>query len=327
MAQHPGPIDALRTYGLDYDPAAQPQALADQGIRASDRYVDDRDPLRARTIVDGRTAQVQLGVDPGTFFCGAQLAELLRLRRARTPPQIRVGFVHVPPDRETGPQAQAKAELHPRTTNLEMIAQVLAIALRGLTPTTAGALLLTGFGPFQGVADNPTHAFVRDAANLDRAISLAHPGAAPGTTTTLDTALRTPALLREYSLPRAGLRPRRRLRLFSALLHLAPDDDDALAGRYFDPGTVAASFEELVDACAAANEGAGPNAIISLGVDSSQSAGPRPPSFKIETQTRGWHRGGSPGRSASAAFQRDLDLAEVFMDARREAAAPLRYGA
>ncbi len=325
MAQDPGPIDPLQAYGLDYDPIFQAQALADQGIRASDRYVDTRDPLRALARADGHLARVQLGVDPGTFFCGAQLAELLRVRRRFTPAQLRVGFIHVPPDRRSGPQAQEKAALHARTTNLEMIAQVLAIALRGLTPATDGALLIIGFGPFQGIADNPTDAFVRDAANLDRTISLAHPGGAPGTMTTLDTPPETPARLREYSLPPAGARPHRRLRLFSALLHLAPARRDALAGRYSDPERVAGSFDELVDACTAANDGAPPSAIISLGVDSSQAAGSRAPSFKVETQTRGWHRGEQRGRSATADFQRGLDLARVFMDARSEAAPPLDY--
>ncbi|MCB9701235.1 MAG: hypothetical protein H6711_05045 [Myxococcales bacterium] len=305
-----GELDDLDAYGRDYSPATT-GAVADLGIRSSDRYVDARDPLRARARSGPHEAAVRLGVDPGTFFCGALLAELIHLRRQPERAGLRVGFLHVPPDHASGALARVKAALHDRATNLEMIASVVAIALRGLTPPAGGAILVTAFGSFRGVADNPTDAFVRDPPSLDRAVALAHPGAALEATQELAHGLRA----RSYALAAP-----RRLRLFTATLPLAASDDDALAGRYWPSEQVADDLHALVDAV-----GAPLDAILSLGVDSSQSTGPLPPTFKVETQTRGWHQGGRPGRHATSHFERDLELARIFLAARARREAPLDY--
>lgn len=308
MTDEPHALDAYRRDYVGGDPAA-----ADHGIRASDAYVDARDPLRAYARAGPHAAAVRLGVDPGTFFCGAQLAELLRLRGRPDLAGVRVGFIHVPPDRATGPLAAAA--LHDRATNLEHAAAVVAIALRGCAPP-GGALLLTGFGPFRGVADNPTAALVDGPRHLDRAVALAHPGASIERARDLAVA-GLAATERRYHLPG----PARSLSLFAATLPLAATDRDALAGRYASPEVVAARFADLLAAVCSARGGAPPDAIVSLGVDSTQLAGLRPPTFKVETQTRGWHQGGGVPNP----FARDLTLARVFLAARRRREPPLDY--
>ncbi|MEZ4383498.1 MAG: hypothetical protein R3A79_19365 [Nannocystaceae bacterium] len=317
--------DGLDAYGLDYDGGAGSDAAADLGIRESDRYVDAHDPLRASVAAGSKVAAVQLGVDPGTFFCGAQLAELLHLRGRPEFARLRVGFIHVPPDRSTGAQARSKHQLHGRAKNLEMIARVVAVALRGWTPATGGALVLTGFGAFRGVASNPTQAFIRSPKLLDRTLELAHPGARPTASRELARSAGLCVEARDYAVPQRNAKGSRRLKLLTGLLELAPSQGDALAGGYFSAELVAQHFAQLVERCVAANGGAAPAAILSLGVDSSQSTGARGPRFKIETQTRGWHRSSERRATATEHYQRDVDLARVFMAARAMAAAPLLY--
>jgi hypothetical protein len=118
----------ITAYRLGYCPP-DAQAPQDQGIRASDVYVAAHDPLRAR--VGG--ADVALGVDPGTYFCGG-LAHWLAERN------VRGGFVHIPPgDHHTLTHA------------------VVMRLLEALGP--AERVLVTGFGPFPGVAWNPSGAY------------------------------------------------------------------------------------------------------------------------------------------------------------------------
>ena len=124
------------------------QAPQDAGVRASDAYVAAHDPLRGRL---GDVADVALGVDPGRYFCGG-LAAALGRRRARA----RVGFVHVPPDR-----ALPRSQLLALTD--EVVRGVLA-ALAAEAPL--GRVLVTGFGPFPGVPDNPTAAYAAAAGGL-----------------------------------------------------------------------------------------------------------------------------------------------------------------
>lgn len=297
----------LATYGRDYRPDDLP-ARDDLTIRASDRYVRERDPLRALARSDdGRASDVRLGVDPGAFFCGAQLADLQDLVRA--PPfagRTRIGFLHVPPDRATGPAAADNLELHPRATNLEHAARVLAVALRSLLAGPgARALLLTGFGPFRGVADNPTAALVDDPAAIARCITLAFPGARR-----LDPHHHPAFTLHRFAAPDG-----RELTIACAALPLAPTRDDALAGRYASPHATEAEFlRRLAAVCDAL--GGPPAGVLSLGVDSGQATTTTRPTFKVETQTRGWHRGDERGRTATDTFRTDHDLARIFLHAR-----------
>lgn len=297
----------LDAYGRDYDPD-DAHAIADAAIRASDRYVLRRDLLHAAAVADtGEVADVRLGVDPGTFFCGHHLANLCDLADAASPRPL-VGFVHVPPDRATGPHAAGDPRLHPRPASLDQLARVVATALRHL-PAPAGDwhILLTGFGPFEGVADNPTAAFVGDPRALARALALAFPGAAIVASRPSSD---LPGAHHTFALP-----DDRRLHLLAAVLPLAATDADALAGRYVDPERV----DHLTRTHWREAGPHGPDAALGLGVDSSQIGGPLPPTFKIEVQTRGWRRAHTRARTTTDAYRRDPALALAFLRARERA--------
>ncbi|MCA9661312.1 MAG: hypothetical protein KC486_23435 [Myxococcales bacterium] len=315
MPAHAHDVDPLADYGLDYrvdDPSAP--STDDLDARAGDRYVRARDPLRARVAAGEREADVRLGVDPGDFFCGDHFANLLALRRRRG--DLRVGFVHAPPDRRCGPLGAAAAHLFDREANLEQLAKVVAVALRGLTPATGGVVLLTGFGPFARSPDNPTAAFVAASASLDRSVATAFPGASRvGAWERLGPRLRGLS----YDLP-ALADGRRRLHLAAVTLALAQSTADACAGLYLSHETVDATLLAAVTALPRP-----PAAILGLGVDSGQLLGAERPTFKVETQTRGWHQGGRRGANATDAFQRGLDLARIFMAARDRREGPLRF--
>lgn len=147
------PEARLRAYRAGYVPtaAAAPQ---DAGVRGADAHVAAFDPLRgwvAHPAWPAHPADVALGVDPGTYFCGG-LAHALAARGGRAA----TAFIHVPPD----------AAL-PRPALLDLLGLVVAGCLAALgADRPPGPVLLTGFGPFPGVADNPTAAFVGDAARV-----------------------------------------------------------------------------------------------------------------------------------------------------------------
>lgn len=313
--------DDLVGYGRDYRPGEV--RAADLGILDAEAYVAARDPLRARVIArSGAEAAVELGVDPGTFYCGDQFAALIALGRA--PPfagVTRVGFVHVPPDRRSAPELDG-AGLLDRASNLDLAAQVLAVLLRGLSAGTGPVhLVLTGFGPFVGVVDNPSAAIVGDPAVIERAMAMAAPGVvAVGESSRLND---VPAGIR--GVRRGFVGPEARSwTVTSLVLPLAASDDAARRGDYFSADMMTARFGVALSAALAPAGDAPPAAIVSLGVASSQLRGGRGPAFRIETQTRGWHRGESRSRHASDAFQRDLALARIFMAARRRGDPRLR---
>lgn len=142
-------LDAYRSaYRFD-----APLAALDAGLRAADAHVAAHDPLRGRIVHPAwpdAVADVALGVDPGTYFCGGLAHALAGRSGART------GFVHVPPD-----------ERVPRPALLDLIGAVVAALLAALAAERPWRrALLTGFGPFPGVADNPTAAFVGDQARI-----------------------------------------------------------------------------------------------------------------------------------------------------------------
>lgn len=115
----------------------------DAGVRAADAYVAAHDPLRAEVrhpAWPGMVCDLALGVDPGTYFCGGLAAHLGSVG-------VPAGFVHTPNDGNL-PRA-ALLDL------MEVVAARCAAALGG------GRVLVTGFGRFPGVPDNPTAAFAR----------------------------------------------------------------------------------------------------------------------------------------------------------------------
>ena len=140
-------LDAYRgSYALDGS-----QAPLDAGVRAADAHVEAHDPLRGVVSHDawpGVVADVALGVEPGTYFCGG-LAHALAARGG-----ARVGFIHVPPD-----------AVLPRPALLDLLGEVVSGVLAALeVQRPVARVLLTGFGPFPGVPDNPTAAFAGDGS-------------------------------------------------------------------------------------------------------------------------------------------------------------------
>ena len=120
----------------------------DAGVRASDAWVAAHDPLRAalrHPTWPALVCDLALGVDPGTYYCGGLAAHL-----ATVP--VPAGFVHTPNDGQL-----------PRAALLDFMG--LAVD-RCVAALGGGRVLLTGFGPFPGVPDNPTAAFVAGRGGL-----------------------------------------------------------------------------------------------------------------------------------------------------------------
>lgn len=281
----------IAAYQRGYTPPAVPDdndqgRTPDGGIVGGEAYVQQKDPLKATVQAGGKSAAVCLGVDPGTFFCGGQAKLLADLKASY--PGMKTGFIHVPPDKQAG-----GPHLATRSENLAMMAQVLARTVRGLVGESGDkAILLTGYGPFEEVQDNPTQAFLqhRDGspskANLDRVMTHAFgPGAA---------ARSVPVRGEDDSV--VGYRytvGNRQIALMAGCMQLAPDPKAALCGNYFqDMAPVARQFHQVFDQAVLANRGKTPDAVISLGVDSTQrelKPGQKP-SFKIETQAQGFYQ-------------------------------------
>lgn len=282
--------------------------------------VEDEDLFSLRAAVrasGGERAWLRLGADPGGFFCGALFADLLMARReGQLAAQTRVGFLHVPPDHACSAAAAGSPRLFARAVNLEMIGRVLGSLLccELLAGPQDRRLLITGFGPFEGVCDNPSAAFISDAGAIDSMIALASPGAAR--IGGREALLVGPAgeVLRWVDRYRAA-DGAQTIEVVAGLIPLAREAEEALAGRYRPLAEVEAGISALL---AAARAGGPLDAVISLGVDSGQIAGDgaEAPVFKVETQTWGWQRGRERGRSSSAEPQRCFDLGAIVARAR-----------
>lgn len=129
------------------------------------------------------SARVGHGDDPGNFYCKHTFYTLLKTAsQADSPVQANehgeklVGFLHVPADAYCrGKQQSPSASERHRDTR-----RVVAAALHGWLSTLLAEpsdlpirILLTGFGAFRRIADNPTGDFVSEVANLDAAMTLA----------------------------------------------------------------------------------------------------------------------------------------------------------
>lgn len=128
-------------------------------------------------------ATVEHGTDPGDFYC-EHIFFTAQREAARAASSVvknaagekLVGFLHVPPDDWTGGGGAkyAQADRHRATR------EVVGAALRGYFQDAAAAVrtdpvkvLLTGYGPFESVVDNPTGDFVSHTANIDAALKAA----------------------------------------------------------------------------------------------------------------------------------------------------------
>lgn len=314
---HPGSVtDAvIAAFQRGYTPPAVPDdndqgRTPDGGIVGGEAYVEQKSPLRATVQVGAKSAAVCLGVDPGTFFCGGQAKLLADLKR--TYPGMQTGFIHVPPDQQSGgvaPQLATRAENH------AMMAQVLGKTVRGLAGDAGDkSILLTGYGPFEEVQDNPTQAFLqnRDGSpnkgNLDRVMTQAFgPGSA---------AKSVPLRGEDDSI--VGYRytvGNRQIALLEGCMQLGPSHQAAVCGTYFpDMGPVARQFDRVFDQAVLANQGRTPDAVISMGVDSTQrelKTGQKP-SFKIETQAQGFYQE-APDPNFSPVPVANHDLARIWL--------------
>lgn len=305
----------IAAYQRGYTPPAVPDdedqgRMPDGGIIGGEAYVQQKDPLRASVKAGSKTADVCLGVDPGTFFCGGQAKLLADLKREY--PGLKTGFIHVPPDQQTGEVTSAVAS---RPENMAMMAQVLGRTVRGLAGNSGDrSILLTGFGAFENVLENPTQAFLQspggepNKGNLDRVMTHAF---GPG------SAAKSVALRGEDDAV-MGYRYTvgdRQIALLAGCMQLAPDSKAALCGTYFpDMAPVARQFHQVFDQAVLANQGKTPDAVISMGVDSTQrelKPGQKP-SFKIETQAQGFYQEAAD-RNFSPVPVANHDLARVWL--------------
>ncbi len=137
------------------------------------------------TLLRTPSAAVHHGSDPGNFYC--EHAFFVALNAANAPGssivvnangERLVGFLHVPHDQYTysprplaDPTTVADQAARHRGTR-----EVIGVAIRGYVDAArrSGAhpvrLLLTGFGAWAGVYDNPTGDFVSHRANIDAAM-------------------------------------------------------------------------------------------------------------------------------------------------------------
>ena len=124
-----------------------------------------------------RGLRVEAGDDAGGYYCEhvyylalrAAAEELAAVLRDEAGDPL-VGFLHLPRDQDRPGSA----------TRHQQTAEVVAAALRGWAAVAASCLpegtqlrlLLTGFGPFRDVTDNPSGDFVRGEEGLTRACAL-----------------------------------------------------------------------------------------------------------------------------------------------------------
>ncbi len=122
--------------------------------------------------------------DAGQYYCAhALFVGHLAVERGRAPlarddeGDPLIGFLHVPPDARTlqGAAEDVVSEDRHRETR-----QVVAAALAGFAhelvrsvPDGPLHIVVTGFGSFRDVVDNPTGAFVRSPADVRHALDLA----------------------------------------------------------------------------------------------------------------------------------------------------------
>jgi hypothetical protein len=125
-------------------------------------------------------ATVEHGTDPGDYYCEHVFFNA-QATAAKTPSVAKnaegeklVGFLHCPPDAwtETKGGKYAQADRHAGTR------EVVGAALKGYFEDAAPSvktdpvkILLTGFGPFMSIEDNPTGDFVTHPENIDAALA------------------------------------------------------------------------------------------------------------------------------------------------------------
>lgn len=135
------------------------------------------------TLFQSPNATVIHGTDPGDFYCEhvfyaseAQAAAPGSAVQRNASGERLTGFLHLPDDQWTGGAggAYTEADRHRGTR------EVVGAALRGYYDDLAPQvrqdplrIMLTGFGPFESIADNPTGDFVSHQENIDASMRAA----------------------------------------------------------------------------------------------------------------------------------------------------------
>lgn len=128
------------------------------------------------------------GDDPGDYYCEHVFYTAGRAAAAPGSSIVRnadgeplVGFLHVPGDAytETSTKPPSQAERH--TKSREVIAAAIAGYVNEVPASERNVrVLLSGFGPFESIVNNPTGDFTQNRENIDAAMASAF-AAAPGT--------------------------------------------------------------------------------------------------------------------------------------------------
>jgi pyrrolidone-carboxylate peptidase len=134
------------------------------------------DPL----VYEADGAQVVRGDDAGDFYCEhvyymagrAAIAPGSSVVKDREGEPL-IGFLHVPGDPYTETTLRAPADRHDRTR------AIVGAALSGFIGSVPSSertvrVLLTGFGPFDSIINNPTGDFVINKDNVDAAMRTAY---------------------------------------------------------------------------------------------------------------------------------------------------------
>jgi pyrrolidone-carboxylate peptidase len=101
---------------------------------------------------------IALSGDPGSYYCSHVFFVAQRFARERGlagGDAPRVGFLHIPRDE----LIDGRGGYDPGVRHAALM-DVLARALRGLASAGSASILVTGFGAFEDVVDNPTGDFV-----------------------------------------------------------------------------------------------------------------------------------------------------------------------
>lgn len=115
----------------------------------------------ARTVLVEKPRVVR-SLDAGGYYCEHTYFAATRAAAARG---ARVGFLHIPDDDEAHGLAERPRDVRARQRENR---RVVAAFVRGLLAESDGVphLVMSGFGPFKAVVDNPSGAFVSSRENL-----------------------------------------------------------------------------------------------------------------------------------------------------------------
>ncbi len=132
-------------------------------------------------LLDAGGAQVEHGTDPGNFYCEHAFFTLQRFaaevgitKNAQGEPLC--GFLHVPYDAHCGDPPDAAIDL---ATRYAAHRKVVGAAVHGWFEAAKATahdpikILITGYGPFQSITNNPAGGFVSHKENLDAAMQAA----------------------------------------------------------------------------------------------------------------------------------------------------------